>query len=230
MTQNTFFRVFLAAFSLFTIGNVCSQTPASSPKQALTFRTLGADCAPEGLNYLSGSNAVALSVQQGARSQLQTYTGVSPMVLFRVVTGKDGKPTQVPVLSVDLSQAGKLPLLIFLKGSKGANQPLVQVLREDPQSFPASIYRIVNDTTNSLLVEFDGNPLGVPPLSIRDQKANAGIISLGIKVKDVSGDYGVMSGNIGMLPTRRSLILAVPAANSNQHISIQNITETVPSL
>ena len=229
MTQKTLFRVFLASLTLFATGNACSQSPASSPKQALTFRTLGADCAPEGLNVLSGSNAVAVSIQQGVRSLPQTYAGASPMVFFRVVTGKDGKPSQVPVASVDLSQAGNYPLFVFLKGPKGPDQPIVQVLREDAKSFPAGVYRAVNDTTNALTITFGSVAMPVPPLSVRDHKAEAEILTLGITAQEVPAPYQALRANIGMLPDKRTLILAIPPASPGGHVQIQRHTDGVPA-
>ena len=229
MPQNTLFRVFLATLSLLTIGNVYSQTSSSIPKQALTFRTLGSDCAPEGLNYLSGSNAMALSVQQGIRSLPQTYAGGSPMVLFRIATGKDGKPVQIPVASVDVSQAGTYPLLVFLKGPTGPEQPVVQVLREDARSFPAGVYRAVNDTTNALTITFGSVPMPVPPLSVRDHKAEAEILTLGITVQEGSVPYQALRANVGMLPDKRTLILAIPPASPGGHVQIQRHTDGVPA-
>lgn len=206
-----------------------AQVPSSSPKQALTFRTLGADCAPEGLNYLSGSNSIALSVQQGIRSLPQTYTGGSPMVLFRMATGKDGKPTQIPVASVDLSQAGTYPLLVFLKGPKSPDQPLVQVLREDSKSFPAGVYRAVNDTTNPLTITFGSVAMPVPPLSVRDHKAEAEILTVGISVQEGATPYQALRANVGMLPDKRTLILAIPPATPGGHVQIQRHTDGAPT-
>jgi hypothetical protein len=219
----------LFTLSLITLGVSHAQTPVASPKQALTFRTLGADCAPDGLNYLSGSNAVALSVQQGVRSLPQTYTGGSPMVLFRIATGKDGKPVQIPIASVDVSQAGTYPLLVFLKGPKGPEQPIVQVLREDAKSFPAGVYRAINDTTNALTLTFGSVPLPVPPLSVRDHKAEAEILTVGITAQEGTVPYQALRANIGMLPDKRTLILAIPPSSPGGHVQIQRHTDGVPA-
>jgi hypothetical protein len=230
MTKKIFLRVFLAALSLFTVGNGYSQTPGSSPKQALTFRTLGADCAPEGLNYLSGSNTVALSVQLGARSQPQTYLGGSPLVLFRSIPGKDGKPIRVPVASVDISQAGTFPLLVFIKGPKGIDHPIVSVLREDAKSFPAGMFRIVNYSTNSLKAVLPAGPVSVAPTSIKEyQGKDGGIFPVGISQLSSSGSILLFNSNLGILPGARIMFLAIPPASPGGNVLIQNVSDAVPA-
>jgi hypothetical protein len=151
------------------------------------------------------------------------------MVFFRVVTGKDGKPSQVPVASVDLTQAGNYPLFVFLKGPKSPDQPIVQVLREDAKSFPAGVYRAVNDTTNALTITFGSVAMPVPPLSVRDHKAEAEILTVGITAQEVPAPYQALRANIGMLPDKRTLILAIPPASPGGHVQIQRHTDGVPA-
>lgn len=230
MNQKSLFRLLLASLSLFTVGNACSQTPTSSPKQALIFRTLGADCAPEGLNVLSGSNAVPVSIQQGMRSMPQNYSGASPMVLFRLVTGKDGKPTQMPVATIDLSSAGKYPLIVFFKGTKGTELPVVQILHEDAKSFPPGTFRIANYSTNSLIASLPGGSVQVLPSSVKDYVGkNGGIFPVGISEISSLGNNLIFNSNIGVLPASRTMFLVIPSTSPGGHVQIQRHTDGVPA-
>jgi hypothetical protein len=202
-----------------------NQPPA---KPAMQFRTLGADCAPDGLNYQLGSNAVSISVQQGNRSLPYDYTGASPLVLFRIVTGKDGKLVHQPVVSVNLSQAGTYPLLVFFKG-KTPDQPIVSVLKEDAVSFPAGTFRVVNDSGTPLSAAFPGGAIPVPPASTKDYHGKeGGIFQVGITEIDPTGPFLAFNSNVGILPGKRIMFLVLPASSPGGHVQIQRHTDGVP--
>jgi len=205
-----------------------AQVPAPSAKPAMQFRTLGADCAPEGLNYQLGSNSVAVSVPQGMRSMPYDYSGASPLVLFRTVTGKDGKPTQQPVVSVNLSQAGTYPLLVFFKG-KTPDQPVVSVLKEDALSFPAGAFRLVNDSAVPLNAALPGGVLQVPPGSIKEYHGKeGGVFQVGIKEIDPTGPFLAFNSNVGILPGQRIMFLILPPAAAAGHVQIKRYADGVP--
>lgn len=212
-----------SGFSLIARGQVPAPTPP--PMQ---FRTLGADCAPEGLNYQLGSNNVSIAVQEGARSAPYDYSGESPLVLFRLVPGSDGKPIHQNVASINLSQGGKYPLLVFFKGAKDPSVPLVSVLNEDARAFPADTWRVVNDSKSPLQVSFGGMTLDVPAFSSKDFKGKSEIMSVGITSLEPSGPYLAMNSNVGLLPGKRIMFLVLPSTQPGEYIHIQKHLDTPP--
>ena len=228
-TLRSFLLLGIVAGTFLGLETSLAQVPASTPKAAMQFRTLGADCAPDGLNYQMGSNNVAVSVQQGMRSMPYDYTGASPLVLYRLVTGKDGKLAHQTVASVDLSQAGTYPLLVFFKGTKGPDQPLVSVLKEDAKSFPAGTFRVVNDSAVPLNAAFPGGALPVPSASIKDYHGKeGGIFQVGITEINPTGPFLAFNSNVGILPGKRIMFLVLPSATPGGHVQIQRHTDGVP--
>ena len=160
----------------------------------------------------------------------QLYTGTSPMVLFRTATGKDGKPSQIPVASIDLSSAGTYPLIVFLKGAKGPELPIVQILHEDAKSCPPGTFRIANYSTNSLVAVLPGASLSVAPSSLKDYVGkNGGIFPVGISEVCSLGSNLIFNSNIGVLPTSRTMFLVIPPASPGGHVQIQRHTDGVPA-
>ena len=202
---------------------------AVQPKApAYTFRTLGLDCAPEGLHYLSGSNSINLSVLSGMRSDPQSYEGVSPIVFFRTIPGNDGRMTNVPVVSVDLSGAGSFPLLLFSKGATDAAPPKVRVLPEDAAAFPGGTFRVLNNTGSPLSVSFGTSRMIVPPFSMMNHKSEAEVQTMAIASEQATGSIQVMRANVGILPNSRILLLAIPSKSLGSIVEVQRHSDSVP--
>lgn len=206
-----------------------AQAPAPSPKPSMYFRTLGVDCNAEGLNYLLGSNSVPLTIVQGVRSQPFEYSGPSPLEIFRTVTGPDGKLARQQVASIDISQAGTYPLLMFFKGTKGPDQPVISLLKEDAKSFPSGTFRIVNYSRLPLSANLPGGLVAVPAGTIKDYLGKeGGIFTVGISENNPSGPFLAFNSNIGILPGGRIMFLVLPPPSSERHIQILRLTDSAP--
>lgn len=204
-----------------------AQTPSTKPP-AYTFRTLGVDCAPEGLHYLSGSNNITLSISRGMRSMPQAYDGASPITFFRTITGNDGHMTNIPVVSVDISRSGSFPLLLFLKGATDSAPPRVTVLPEDSSSFPGGTFRFFNNSANPLMVNFGASKLIVPPYAIANHKSESEVLTLEVSSQEPTGLRPVMRANVGILPDSRILILAIPSKTPGAPLELQRHADVVP--
>lgn len=228
------FHVFLmpvlpCLLGLLGMQGLPAQVIAPSAGPAMQFRTLGADCAPEGLNFRMGSNSIPITIQQGMRSMPYNYSGASPLVFFKLVEGEDGKLVPQTVASVDLSEAGTFPLLVFFKGTKGPDQPVVSVLKEDPKSFPAGTFRIVNDSAVPLNAAFPMGAVSVPPGAIKDYHGKeGGVFAAGITEIDPSGNFLAFNSNVGILPGGRIMFLVLPPASPGGHVQIQRHTDRAP--
>lgn len=228
--QSAFLSGLLIALlaSFLSFPRLAAQTP-SGKLPAITFRTLGVDCAPEGLQFLSGTNTISLPVSQDMRSMPLTYAGESPLVLFRTIPGDDGRKTNIPVLSVDISNSGSFPLLVFFKGATDTAPPKVKILPEDASSFPGGTYRVFNNTAFPLLVAFGSAKLTVPPFAIGGHKAESEVITLEVNSLEPAGPRKVMRSNVGMLAPRRILILANPTGSPETPVELQRHYDTAPS-
>lgn len=201
---------------------------APVPKQtppAAYLRTLGMDCAPEGLLHQVGSNAVPLSVPLGIRSDYQGYGGENPLILFRQVNGTDGKISNQPVLSVDLSRGGKLPLIVFHKGAGPTSPPVVTIYPEDPSAFPGDTFRFMNEGKSPLAVRSGGTNLLVPPMDFRDLHGKAGVSV--VEIFSISGTNSkiLFNSNVGMRAGRRVLMIAGPPPVSGAPVIIQRLDD-----
>ena len=206
-----------------------AQVPSPSAQPTMQFRTLGADCAMDGLFYQMGSNNVSVSIPQQMRSMPYDYSGASPLEIFKLITDKDGKPVHQKIASVDISQAGTFPLLVFFKGPKGPDQPIVSVLKEDAKAFPSGTFRIVNYSQNPLNASFPSGPLVVPRGSIKEYQGNeGGIFPVGISESTPTGSNLVFNSNVGILPGKRIMFLVLPPSQPDGHVQIQRHNDGAP--
>ena len=221
------FLLILIFLDLLSLSPVWAQT-AQPKAPEYTFRTLGLDCAPEGLHYLSGSNSINLTVLSGMRSEPQSYMGASPIVFFKTIPGNDGHMTNIPVVSVDFSGAGTFPLLLFTKGATEAASPKVRVLPEDATAFPGGTFRVLNNTVSPLSVSFGSSKMVVPPFSMLNHKAESQVLTMEMTSMEPAGSRQVMRANVGILPDSRILLLATPSKLPGSPIEVQRHSDTVP--
>lgn len=183
------------------------------------------DCAPEGLLHQVGSNAVPLLVPLGIRSDYQGYGGENPLILFRQVNGTDGKISNQPVLSVDLSRGGKLPLIVFHKGAGPTSPPVVTIYPEDPSAFPGDTFRFMNEGKSPLAVRSGGTNLLVPPMDYRDLHGKPGVSV--VEISSVSGTNAkvIFNSNVGLMAGRRILMIAATPQTPGAPIIVQRLND-----
>lgn len=206
-----------------------SQASLSATKPTAFFRVLGLDYAPEGLCYLLGTNAVPLNVPVGFRSMPLGYSGANPLVFFREASGADGRKTYLPVVSVNLSGAGSLPLLIFHKPAAPSAPPVLTVYPEDTASFPAGTVRILNEGTTPLAAKVGGKPLAVPPKAFKDQGGMQDVFEVGISSSGPKGEELLFNSNVGIMPRARIVFLVGPVPKDGSPVMVQKLLDGAPT-
>ena len=138
---------------LFT-ATLPAQTPTPAPTVAPVapktgFRTFGWQTLPTGLFYDVVGKPVPIEIFDSARSDFYKLPLVNPLVLYKIIPDAEGKPTHVPVAQVDLSKAGRWPLLIFLPNQAAPTLSIVAI-SDDLEAFPAPCFNFINLTRVSL--------------------------------------------------------------------------------
>lgn len=201
----------------------------ASVKPAAYFRAMGVEFAPDGLFYQVGSNNVPLTIMPGMRSAPLGYSGSSPLVFFRQVPGTDGRITNQPVVAVNLSGTGSLPLLVFHKPVAANVPPVVTVYPEDGAAFPSGTVRILNEGTVPLVAKVDGKPLQIAPRSSKDQSASQDVFTVEISSVVAGREQLLFNANVGMVPGRRILFLVGPAPKEGAPVIVQRLLDSAPA-
>jgi hypothetical protein len=227
------------AMSQTPVASPAAPLPASKPaapagvlapaKPTAFFRVIGMDYAPDGLLYQLGSNAVSLNVPVGVRSMPLGYSGANPLVFFREVNGADGRKSNQPVLSVDLSGAGSLPLLVFHKPVSPTTPPVVTVYAEDASALPAGTVRILNEGTKPLVAKVGGKPLAVPPRGLKDQAGMQDVFEVSISSSGPKGEEILFNSNVGIVPRARIVFLVGPQPKDGSPVQIQRLLDGTPA-
>lgn len=226
-------HIHILAISFLIVGCVSPAVlraqDAPSATVNVRFRTFGWDGASSDLNYWQ-SKDVNVATFQDTRSIFYKYTGPAQMILYRVLTGTDGRIVRVPVVTANLQDAGPWPLLILFTGTGAPPTYTVQVLPDDLKSFPPGSYKFANYTNGPIsgalgTQSFQLQPGGiqllrgrpVPPLTTMFAAVYVG----------AGGDRTpVYTNNWAFEPLMRTLVFVKQSSDSSSGIVARRIIES----
>lgn len=219
----------LASLLLSYTGVAQSPTSASTipAPPAMQFRTLAGDATPQGLHYEYNKKDVAIDVQKDIRSLPYPYSGESPLVFYRIVNQPDGKVMHEPVVSVDLSSAGKFPLLIFFNDATKPGKLRLVTMKEDAVSYPGTTCRFANFSQTPLQIGFGVQKFILPPGNIVDQKPTNSTVMLAVTAVSQNSSTPLLTHNMLCEPQERYLIVASPAASGTVPVELKRLSDRV---
>lgn len=202
-----------------------STTPQPHPMQ---FRILSGNAAPEGLNYELDKQDVPIVVEQGMRSLPFAYGAANPLILYKLAPGADGKITRVPVISIDITNAGTFPLLVFFNDPASKSKLRVLTMREDIASFPAGTCRFANFSPLPAEISFGSSKFILGPSSIVDKRPSGTSALLTISALGRNGVMPILTHNMLIEPQKRSLILIVPVSGNPDMLTAVRLSDNAP--
>jgi len=207
--------------------------PAQAPVP-VRFRTLGLDVAPAGLYYALKESDVTVGVVSDARSEFYAAPQANPVVFYRMSQGPDGTPVKIPVAQADLSGGGPMPLLVFSADPTAADKLRIEVLKDDPTTFPGESFRILNRSLAELSAVFAKQPTSVPAASDRiiQPRPAEGMTTVFFQLLSAARrDRGpIYSNNWAMVPGVRTLVVVTPGASPQTPPNVRRISESVDQL
>ncbi len=213
---------------------VCADVLLAQGPAPVRFRTLGLDVAPAGLHYASNGADVAVGVVSDSRSEFYAAPAANPVVFYRINPGADGTPVKVPVAQADLSSGGSMPLLVFSADPAASDKLRIEVLKDDPGTFPGGSFRILNRSVAELSAVFAKQATAVPAASDRiiEPRPAEGMTTVFFQLLTAARrDRGpIYSNNWAMVPGVRTLVVVTPAVNPQSPPNVRRISESVALL
>lgn len=196
-----------------------------------SFRTLGLGFSGEDLFYLKDNKDVPLSVTEDTRSPLFSQPGGTVLDLYRLEKNAESEVKRVPVVSVDLSKGGSLPLLLFSPGEKA---PVVEVLDDSLRVFPAGSYRVLNRLEEEVGALFGKSPTTVPGRSDRvidgGKERNENTLFVQLYLLARKPQKLVFSNNWAFNASLRTLVVVMPPLPPSDLPVVRRIAEPVEML
>lgn len=178
------------------------------------FRTFGWQVAPADLFYEVGGKDVPIQIIDSTRSQFYDLGALKSILFYRVTTNAEGKKVRQPVVTADVSAAGRWPLLVFLADkAAGADALRVVALSDDLESFPAPQFRFVNFTPVQMGLTLGKERVVLPPreLHVLDPALVAGQAATTryfvISIATEEGPKMLYANNWVVRPSQRTLVL-----------------------
>lgn len=203
-------------------------------EQKVFFRTFGWQTLPTDLYYENTGKDVSIEVLDSTRSRFYPVETTSPVVFYRLETAADGKKKRVPVVTVDLSQNGRWPLLIMMPDSaKGPGALRIVPLADDPETFPAPKFHFVNFTPVMIGLTLGKERIPVPPQEVRliDPSVKSGTAAetryFMVSIASEEGPKMLYANNWVVRPLQRTLVLIFAADGALQ---VRRVTETPSQL
>ncbi len=197
-------------------------------KETPSFRTLGLGYSAQDLFYLKENKDVPLSITEDSRSQFFVQPGGTTLSLYRLTKNTDGEVKRQPVVSVELTKGGRLPLLLF---SPGKTAPVVEVLDDSLATFPAGSYRVLNRLGEEIRTLFGKSPATVPGRSDRvidgEKDRNGNTLFVQIHLAGKNPPKLVFSNNWAFGAGLRTMVVVMPPVAPSNLPAVRRIAEPV---
>ena len=175
-----------------------------------------------------------MTVISDSRSAFYPKPPESPVVFYRIGKLADGTLTRTPVIEVDLSPGGQMPLLLFTRISESPEKLKVQVLNDDLQTFPGGSFRILNYEPSECGALIANKPTVIPAGGdkIIEPKPEEGQKAVFFQLYRLGKDDRklVYSNNWGFSPGVRTLVVVTPAVPPSKQSMVRRITEPVSTI
>jgi len=213
---------------------ICGVAPLSGQKQSdeggVRFRTFGWMVSAEELYYDVNGRDTRISIIDSARSVFFHAPKAGQIVFYRLVPGPKEKPEREEAATVDVSAAGKWPLLIFMKSPESPKRYCVAAVADDLEAFPFPSCRFINFTAADLSVTYGDQQVKVAARGIERLdprlKPGAGTETryATVSANTPQGPRLLYGNNWAVRPAQRTLVLVF---SQDERLQVLRVTDDI---
>jgi len=216
--------IYLALLFLTSLPNLSAQAPSEEHK--VRFRTIGWMVSTEDLYYECKHKDAKISVIDAARSLFYDAPAEKQFTFYRLITGPDDKKVRQVVATVDITEAGKWPLLLFVTDPSAPDRYRVTAIADDTKTFPFPSARFINLTNVELNIAYGKQKFKLPAKEIRlidpELKAESDTRFAIVSADTADGPALLYSNNWVVRRNYRTLVFIFPSDDKMRVMRIQD--------
>ncbi len=225
----------IALLLLTSLSNLCAQ--AQPEEHKVRFRTIGWQVSFDDLYYEIKGHDANVFVTESSRSIFYDAPKEKQFVFYRLVPGTDdpSKKTREVAATVDISNAGHVPLLLFIVDPAAPKHYRVTAFPDDPKSFPFPSCRFINLTGVDLHAtygeekfEVKGRGLAMVYPKLKDN-AESDAQYTTVSMDSPHGPQLLYCNNWVMCSKQRTLVFIFPQEDRMNVLRVSDDKSTFPS-